>query len=66
MKAMNDNKVARWQRLMDRVEDDLLQVRVALSKKTVERNNLSGEAAKINRMKVDYLKSFNAAPRSLS
>ena len=55
MKAMNDKKVARWQSLMDRVEDDLLQVQAALANITEKRNNLSEEAAKLNRMKVDYL-----------
>ena len=58
MKAMNDNKAARWQILMDRVEDDLLQVQAALANITEKRNNLSDEAAKLNRMKVDYLESF--------
>ena len=58
MKAMNDNKVARWQILMDRVEDDLLQVQAALANITEKRNNLSDEAAKLNRMKVDYLEGF--------
>ena len=55
MKAMNEKKVARWQSLMDRVEDDLLQVQAALVNITEKRNNLSEEAAKLNRMKVDYL-----------
>ena len=55
MKAMNEKKVARWQSLMDRVEDDLLQVQAALTNITEKRNNLSEEAAKLNRMKVDYL-----------
>ena len=55
MKAMNEKKVARWQSLMDRVEDDLLQVQAALADITEKRNNLSEEAAKLNRMKVDYL-----------
>ena len=55
MKAMNEKKVARWQSLMDRVEDDLLQVQAALANITEKRNNLSEEAAKLNRMKVDYL-----------
>ena len=58
MKVMNDNKVARWQILMDRVEDDLLQVQAALVNITDRRNNLSDEAAKLNRMKVDYLEDF--------
>ena len=58
MKAMNDNKAARWQILMDRVEDDLLQVQAALADITENRNNLSDEAAKLNRMKVDYLESL--------
>ena len=58
MKVMNDNKVARWQMLMDRVEDDLLQVHAALANIMEKRNNLSDEAAKLNRMKVDYLESF--------
>ena len=58
MKVMNDNKVARWQMLMDRVEVDLLQVQVALANITEKRNNLSDEAAKLNRMKVDYLAGF--------
>ena len=58
MKAMNDNKAARWQILMDRVEDDLLQVQAALADITEKRNNLSDEAAKLNRMKVDYLESL--------
>ena len=58
MKVMNDNKVARWQILMDRVEGDLLQVQAALANITEKRNNLSDEAAKLNRMKVDYLESF--------
>ncbi|MAI57261.1 MAG: hypothetical protein CMP93_08460 [Gammaproteobacteria bacterium] len=52
---MNEKKVARWQSLMDRVEDDLLQVQAALANITEKRNNLSEEAAKLNRMKVDYL-----------
>ena len=55
MKAMNEKKVARWQSLMDRVEEDLLQVQAALADITEKRNNLSEEAAKLNRMKVDYL-----------
>lgn len=55
MKAMNEKKVARWQSLMDRVENDLLQVQAALADITEKRNNLSEEAAKLNRMKVDYL-----------
>ena len=55
MKAMNEKKVARWQSLMDRVEKDLLQVQAALADITEKRNNLSEEAAKLNRMKVDYL-----------
>ena len=55
MKAMNEKKVARWQSLMDRVEDELLQVLAALTNITEKRNNLSEEAAKLNRMKVDYL-----------
>ena len=58
MKVMNDNKVARWQILMDRVEGDLLQVQASLANITEKRNNLSDEAAKLNRMKVDYLESF--------
>ena len=58
MKAMNDNKAARWQILMDRVEDDLLQVQVALADITEKRNNLLDEAAKLNRMKVGYLESL--------
>ena len=58
MKVMNDNKIARWQILMDRVEGDLLQVQAALANITEKRNNLSDEAAKLNRMKVDYLESF--------
>jgi flagellar biosynthesis chaperone FliJ len=58
MKVMNDNKVARWQILMDRVEGDLLQVQAALANITEKRNNLSDEAAKLNRMKVDYLEGF--------
>ena len=58
MKAMNDNKAARWQILMDRVEHDLLQVQAALADITEKRNNLSDEAAKLNRMKVDYLESI--------
>ena len=58
MKVMNDNKVARWQILMDRVEGDLLQVQAALANITEKRNSLSDEAAKLNRMKLDYLKSF--------
>ena len=58
MKEMNENKVARWQILMDRVEGDLLQVQAALANITEKRNNLSDEAAKLNRMKVDYLESF--------
>ncbi len=52
---MNEKKVARWQSLMDRVENDLLQVQAALADITEKRNNLSEEAAKLNRMKVDYL-----------
>ena len=52
---MNEKKVARWQSLMDRVEEDLLQVQAALADITEKRNNLSEEAAKLNRMKVDYL-----------
>ena len=55
MKAMNEKKVALWQSLMDRVENDLLQVQAALADITEKRNNLSEEAAKLNRMKVDYL-----------
>jgi len=55
VKAMNEKKVARWQSLMDRVEEDLLQVQAALADITEKRNNLSEEAAKLNRMKVDYL-----------
>ena len=55
MKAMNEEKIARWQSLMDRVENDLLQVQAALADITEKRNNLSEEAAKLNRMKVDYL-----------
>ena len=55
MKAMNEKKVARWQSLMDRVEGDLLQVQAALADITEKRNNLSEEAAKLNRMKVDYV-----------
>ena len=43
---------------MDRVEGDLLQVQAALANITEKRNNLSDEAAKLNRMKVDYLESF--------
>ena len=58
MKLMNDNKVARWQLLMDRVDDDLLQVQAALAEITEKRNNLSDEAAKLNRMKVEYLEDF--------
>ena len=58
MKVMNDNKVARWQILMDRVEGDLLQVQASLANITEKRNNLSDEAAKLNRMKVDYQESF--------
>jgi len=58
MKVVNDNKVARWQILMDRVENDLLQVQAALANITEKRNDLSDEAAKLNRMKVDYLESF--------
>ena len=58
MKAMNDNKAARWQILMDLVEDDLLQVQAALADITEKRNNLSDEAAKLNRMKVEYLESL--------
>ncbi len=58
MKAMNDKKVARWQILMDRVEEDLLQAQAALADITEKRNNLSEEAAKLNRMKLDYLESF--------
>ena len=58
MKVMNDHKVARWQILMDRVEGDLLQVQASLANITEKRNNLSDEAAKLNRMKVDYLESF--------
>ena len=58
MKVMNDNKAARWQILMDRVEDDLLRVQAALADITEKRNNLSDEAAKLNRMKVDYLESL--------
>ena len=38
-----------------RVEDDLLQVQAALADITEKRNNLSEEAAKLNRMKVDYV-----------
>ena len=52
---MNEKKVALWQSLMDRVENDLLQVQAALADITEKRNNLSEEAAKLNRMKVDYL-----------
>jgi len=55
---MSNNKVARWQILMDRVEDDLLQVQAALANITEKRNNLSDEAAKLNRMKVDYLEGL--------
>ena len=55
MKAMNEKKVALWQSLMDRVENDLLQVQAALADITEKRNNLSEEAAKLNRMKVDYV-----------
>ena len=55
---MSDNKVARWQLLMDRVENDLLQVQAALASITEKRNNLSDEAAKLNRMKIDYLEGF--------
>jgi flagellar biosynthesis chaperone FliJ len=55
---MNDNKVARWQILMDRAESDLLQVQSALASITEKRNNLSDEAAKLNRMKVEYLEGF--------
>lgn len=55
MKAMNEEKIARWQSLMDRVEDDLRRVQAALANITEKRNNLSEEAAKLNRMKVDYL-----------
>ena len=58
MKVMNDNKDTRWQILMDRVEEDLLKVQAALANITEKRNNLSDEAAKLNRMKVDYLESF--------
>lgn len=58
MKVVTKNKVARWQVLMDRVEDDLLQVQVALANVTEKRNNLSDEVAKLNRMKVDYLENF--------
>ena len=58
MKVMADNKVVRWQVLMGRVEDELLQVQAALSDTTEKRNNLSDEAAKLNRMKVDYLEGF--------
>ena len=61
MKVMNDNKVARWQILMDRVENDLLQVQAALANITEKRNNLSDEAAKLNRMKIDYLEGFQRA-----
>ena len=61
MKAMNDNKTARWQILMDRVEDDLLQVQAALADITEKRNNLLDEAAKLNRMKIDYLEDFQRA-----
>ena len=59
MKVMNDNKVSRWQILMDRVEDDLLQVQAALANITEKRNNLSDEAARLNRMKLDYLEGFH-------
>mgnify|MGYP001444509569 FL=1 len=52
---MNEKKVVRWQSLLDRVEDELLQVQAALANITEKRNNLSEEAAKLNRMKVDYL-----------
>ena len=55
---MNYNKAARWQILMDRVEDDLLQVQAALADISEKRNNLSDEAAKLNQMKVDYLESL--------
>ena len=58
MKLINNNKVTRWQILMDRVDSDLLQVQAALANITEKRNNLSDEAAKLNRMKVDYLESF--------
>ena len=58
MKVMNDNRIARWQIQMDRVESDLLQVQAALASITEKRNNLSDEAAKLNRMKVDYLEDF--------
>jgi flagellar biosynthesis chaperone FliJ len=58
MKVMNDSKDTRWQILMDRVEEDLLKVQAALANITEKRNNLSDEAAKLNRMKVDYLESF--------
>ena len=58
MKLMNKNKVARWQILLDRVEDDLLQAKADLVSITEKRNNLSHEAAKLNRMKVDYLEGF--------
>ena len=43
---------------MDRVEDDLLQVQAALANVTEKRNNLSDEAARLNRMKLDYLKGI--------
>ena len=55
---MNYNRIARWQILMDRVEDDLLQVQAALANVTEKRNNLSDEAARLNRMKLDYLKGI--------
>ena len=55
---MNDNKVARWQILIDRAEEDLLQVQAAMANITEKRNNLSDEAAKLNRMKVDYQADF--------
>ena len=58
MKVVNDNKVTRWQILMDRVEEDLLQVQAALANITEKRNNLSDEVARLNRMKIDYLEDF--------
>ena len=59
MKAMDERKVVRWQVLMDRVEEDLLQAQTALAKIAEKRNKLSEEAAKLNRMKAEYLEDFH-------